>query len=90
MICCNLQLPVKCCVFKALRGVTVLSYEKRLNCNMQKHSKCITFLICLQFSIINILYLNTILKPKQVIWLEKLSFGVYILAIFPTGNMASR
>jgi hypothetical protein len=52
---------------------------------MQKHSKCITFLICLQFSIINILYLNTILKPKQVIWLEKLSFGVYILAIFPTG-----
>ena len=35
---------------------------------MQKHSKCITFLICLQFSIINILYLNTILKPKQVIW----------------------
>ena len=46
------------------------------NCNMQKHSKCITFLICLQFSIINILYLNTILKPKQVIWLEKLSFGV--------------
>jgi hypothetical protein len=36
------------------------------------------------------LYANTILKPKQVIWLEKLSFGVYILAIFPTGNMASR
>ena len=36
------------------------------------------------------LYANTILKPKQVICLEKLSFGVYILAIFPTGNMASR
>jgi hypothetical protein len=30
------------------------------------------------------------LKPKQVIFSEKLSFGVYILAIFPTGNMASR
>ena len=60
------------------------------NCNMQKHSKCIIFLICLQFSIINILYANTDLKPKQVICLEKLSFGVYILAIFPTGNMTSR
>jgi hypothetical protein len=60
------------------------------NCNMQKHSKCIIFRICLQFSIINILYANTILKPKQVICLEKLSFGVYILAIFPTGNMATR
>jgi hypothetical protein len=59
---------------------------------MQKHSKCIIFLICLQFSIINILYAkfiaNTILKPKQVICLEKLSFGVYILAMFPPGNMA--
>ena len=55
------------------------------NCNMQKHSKCITFLICLQFSIINILYLNTILKPKQVIWLEKLSFGVLY-----TGNFSNR
>ena len=43
------------------------------NCNMQKHSKCIIFPICLQFSIINILYAN-----KQVICLEKLSFGVYI------------
>jgi hypothetical protein len=52
---------------------------------MQKHSKCIIFLICLQFSVINILYANAILKPKQVICLEKLSFGVYILAIFPTG-----
>ena len=60
------------------------------NCNMQKHSKCIIFLIFLQFSIINTLYANTILKPKQVICLEKLSFGVYILAIFPIGNMASR
>jgi hypothetical protein len=49
---------------------------------MQKHSKCVIFLICLHFSIVNILYANTILKPKQVICLEKLSFGV---AIFPTG-----
>jgi hypothetical protein len=60
------------------------------NCNMQKHSKYIIFLICLQFSVINILYTNAILSPKQVICLEKLSFGVYILAIFTTGNMASR
>ena len=58
------------------------------NCNMQKHSKCITFLICLQFSIINILYLNTILKPKQVIWLEKLSFGV-LWRVY-TGNFSNR
>jgi hypothetical protein len=41
--------------------------------------------LCLHFSIVNILYANTILKPKQVICLEKLSFGVYIL--FPTGNI---
>ena len=60
------------------------------NCNMQKDSKCIIFLICLQFSIIKNLYSNVILKPKQDICLEKLSFAVYILAIFPTGNMASR
>jgi hypothetical protein len=32
---------------------------------MQKHSKCIIFLFCLQISIINILYANTILKPMQ-------------------------
>ena len=89
MICCNLQLPVKCCVCKVRRGNDCKAVRSDFNCNMQKHSKCIIFLICLQFSIINILYANTILKPKQVICLEKLSFGVYILAIFPTGNMAS-
>jgi hypothetical protein len=37
------------------------------NCNMQKkHSKCIIFLICLQFSIINILYANTIWSPSRL------------------------
>ena len=56
---------------------------------MQKDSKCIIFLIFLQFSIINILYADAILKPQQVICLEKLSFGAYILAIFPTSYAES-
>ena len=97
MICCNLQLPVKCCVCKPAclclprsDCKAMRSMRSDSNCNMQKDSKCIIFLICLQFSVINILYTNAILKPKQVICLEKLSFGVCILAIFPTGNMASR
>jgi hypothetical protein len=45
--------------------------------NIQNY-KCIIFLICLQFSVINILYANAILKQKQVICLENMSFGVYI------------
>ncbi|XP_028417601.1 putative ATP-dependent DNA helicase Q1 [Dendronephthya gigantea] len=38
-----------------------------------------------QFSVLNSLYSNAILKPKQVICLEKLFLGVDILAILPTG-----
>ncbi len=43
------------------------------------------FLVCLHFSVINSLYSNVILKPKQVICLEKLFLGVDILAVLPTG-----
>ena len=52
---------------------------------MQKDSKCMIFLVCLHFSVINSLYSNVILKPKQVICLEKLFLGVDILAVLPTG-----
>ncbi|XP_028411860.1 uncharacterized protein LOC114534597 [Dendronephthya gigantea] len=52
---------------------------------MRKDSNCMFFFICLQFSVLNSLYSNAILKPKQVICLEKLFLGVDILAILPTG-----
>jgi hypothetical protein len=41
---------------------------------MQKNSKRMIFLICLQFSVINGLYANAIWKPKQVICWEKAVF----------------
>lgn len=43
------------------------------------------FFVCLHFSIINSLYSNVILKPRQVICLEKIFLGVDTLAILPTG-----
>ncbi len=52
---------------------------------MQKDSKCVHFLLCLHFSIIHSLYSDVILKPKQVICLEKIFLGEDILAILPTG-----
>ena len=43
------------------------------------------FLTCLHFAVINSLYSNVVLKPKQVICLEKLFLGVDVLAVLPTG-----
>ena len=43
------------------------------------------FLTCLHFAVVNSLYSNVVLKPKQVICLEKLFLGVDVLAILPTG-----
>ena len=43
------------------------------------------FFVCLQFAIISSLYSNVILKPKQVICLEKMFLGVDTLAVLPTG-----
>jgi hypothetical protein len=48
---------------------------------MERGSKCIIFFACLHFPIRNSLYSNIILKPKQVICLEKLFFGSDVLAV---------
>ena len=51
----------------------------------QRFSKCGVFLSCLQFAILNSLYDEVVLKPKQVICLENIFLGLDILAILPTG-----
>ena len=52
---------------------------------MLPNTKCGIFLSCLQFAILNSLYSEVILKPKQVICLEKIFLNLDILAILPTG-----
>ncbi len=52
---------------------------------MRKDSKCIVFLTCLHFAIVNSLYSSVIIKPKQVICLEKIFLGFDVLAVLPTG-----
>ncbi|XP_028414051.1 uncharacterized protein LOC114537113 [Dendronephthya gigantea] len=52
---------------------------------MLKNSKCGQFLSCLEFAILNSLYCDVILKPKQVICLEKAFLNLDILVVLPTG-----
>lgn len=52
---------------------------------MLKNSKCGQFLSCLEFAILNSLYCEVVLKPKQVICLEKVFLNLDILAVLPTG-----
>ncbi|CAB4009301.1 Werner syndrome ATP-dependent helicase homolog [Paramuricea clavata] len=52
---------------------------------MERGSKCMIFFAFLHFAIRNSLYSNIMLKPKQVICLEKLFFGSDVLAVLPTG-----
>ena len=52
---------------------------------MLKNSKCGVFLSCLEFAILNSLYCEVILKPKQVICLEKVFLDLDVLAVLPTG-----
>ena len=52
---------------------------------MLPNTKCGIFLSCLQFAILNSLYSEIILKPKQVICLEKIFLNSDILAVLPTG-----
>lgn len=52
---------------------------------MLPNTKCGIFLSCLQFAILHSLYSEVILKPKQVICLEKVFLNLDILAILPTG-----
>ena len=53
---------------------------------MLKNSKCGLFLSCLEFAILNSLYCDVILKPKQVICLEVFFFfNLDVLAVLPTG-----
>ena len=52
---------------------------------MLKNSKCWQFLSCLEFAILNSIYCEVVLKPKQVICLEKVFLNLDILAVLPTG-----
>ena len=52
---------------------------------MLKSSSCHTFLLCLNYSIIRSPYWNKVLRPKQVVSLEKLFLGRDVLAVLPTG-----
>ena len=52
---------------------------------MLPNSKCGIFLSCLHFAVLNSLYSEVILKPKQVICLEKIFLDMDILATLPTG-----
>ena len=47
--------------------------------------KCGLFLSCLEFAILNSLYSEVILRPKQVICLEKIFLNSDTMAILPTG-----
>lgn len=53
--------------------------------SVMESSECLRFLSCLHFAIIKSPYCSTILKPKQVICLEKLFLGQDVLAVLPTG-----
>ena len=48
-------------------------------------SKCNIFLRCLEFAILNSVYSEIVLKPKQVICLENLFLNKDVLAVLPTG-----
>ena len=45
----------------------------------------IAFLYCLEFAVLNSLYCNTILKPKQVVCLESIFLQNDVLCVLPTG-----
>ena len=49
------------------------------------NTKCGFFLSCLEFALINSLYSEINLKPKQVICLEKIFANLDVLAVLPTG-----
>ena len=48
-------------------------------------SKCDIFLRCLEFAILNRVYSEIVLKPKQVICLENLFLNKDVLAVLSTG-----
>lgn len=52
---------------------------------MLKNSKCGQFLSCLEFAILNSFYCEVVLKPKQVICLEKVFLNLDVIAVLPTG-----
>ena len=50
-----------------------------------KQSTCFAFLQSLHVAVISSMYYNVILRPKQVICLEKLFLGHDVVAVLPTG-----
>jgi ATP-dependent DNA helicase RecQ len=57
----------------------------KINHAMLNKSKCFSFLHSLNFAIVNSIYCNVILRPKQVVCLEKVFLGRDVLAVLPTG-----
>jgi superfamily II DNA or RNA helicase len=47
--------------------------------------KCLEFLLCLHFAVVNSEYVSVVLKPKQVMCLEAAYIGKDLLAVLPTG-----
>ena len=47
--------------------------------------KCLQFLLCLHFAVVNSEYVSIVLKPKQVVCLEAAYLGRDLLAVLPTG-----
>ena len=47
--------------------------------------KCLQFLLCLHFAVVNSEYVSVVLKPKQVVCLEAAYLGRDLLAVLPTG-----
>ena len=45
----------------------------------------IAFLYCLEFAVLNSLYCDTILKPKQVVCLESIFLQKDVMCVLPTG-----
>ena len=52
---------------------------------MLKKSKCFSFLQSLHFALVSSVYWNVILRPKQVVCLEKVFLGKDVLGVLPTG-----
>ena len=71
------------------RGSIILhfsTFEKQYsfvsNCNMADY---IAFLCCLEFALLNSLYQEVILKPKQVLCLESVYLKNDVMCVLPTG-----
>ena len=64
-------------------GTKVINYSVAIA--MLKSSKCGVFLLCLEFAIKKSFFAGIVLKPKQVLCLEKIFLGRDTLVVLPIG-----